>query len=142
MTTASTSLERRGFAPKPLHIMGIAMVVFAVVLGYMGLRESFRPYTTQVNEAVSADRAVQIKGFLGSNGAYDTEGNFTFDFKDETGKMMKVVYAKPKPSNFEQAVSLVVIGHYDTAKSAFFAEDILVQCPSKYQEQGGTPPHS
>ena len=26
-------------------------------------------------------------------------------------------------------------GHYDAAKKAFVAEDMLVKCPSKYQEQ-------
>ena len=51
------------------------------------------------------------------------------------GKVVKVVYAKPKPANFEQAVSIVAIGHYDAAKGAFLADDMLVKCPSKYQEQ-------
>ncbi|HEX5692130.1 MAG TPA: cytochrome c maturation protein CcmE, partial [Roseiflexaceae bacterium] len=78
---------------------------------------------------------VQLAGFLGSTGAYDPNGNFTFDLQDNTGKMVKVVYAKPKPANFEQAVSVVAIGHYDAGKSAFVAEDMLVKCPSKYQEQ-------
>jgi cytochrome c-type biogenesis protein CcmE len=54
--------------------------------------------------------------------------------QDNTGKLVKVVYAKPKPSNFEQAVSVVAIGHYDVQQQAFIADDLLVKCPSKYQE--------
>jgi cytochrome c-type biogenesis protein CcmE len=77
---------------------------------------------------------VQLAGFLGSTGEYDTAGNFTFMLQDETGALVKVVYAQPKPSNFEQAVSIVAIGHYDRASDSFVAEDLLVKCPSKYQE--------
>ena len=58
-----------------------------------------------------------------------------FDLKDTEGKLVKVVYAKAKPANFEQAISIVAIGHYDQASSAFLADDMLVKCPSKYQEQ-------
>ena len=137
MASATGTIERRGFALKPLHLIGLAIILMAIVTGYFGLQSAFRPYTTSVNEAVSSGRSVQLAGFLGSTGAYDADGNFTFDLQDGTGKMVKVVYAKPKPANFEQAVSVVAIGHYDPAQQAFLAEDMLVKCPSKYQEQLG-----
>jgi cytochrome c-type biogenesis protein CcmE len=135
MASATPQLAGRPFPLKPLHMIGIAMIVLSVVLGYLGLTQSFRPYTTSVDEALNSGRSVQLAGFLGSTGSYDVEGNFTFDLQDNTGKMVKVVYAEPKPANFEQAVSIVAIGHYDTARGAFIAEDMLVKCPSKYQEQ-------
>jgi cytochrome c-type biogenesis protein CcmE len=135
MATASPPLPRRSFPLKPLHMIGIAMIALAVVLGYSALTNSFRPYTTSVQEATTSGRSVQLAGFLGSTGAYDAAGNFTFDLQDNTGQMVKVVYSKPKPANFEQAVSIVAIGHYDAANGAFMAEDMLVKCPSKYQEQ-------
>jgi cytochrome c-type biogenesis protein CcmE len=135
MATASSDLGRRSFTLKPLHLIGIAIILLAIVTGYFGLQSAFRPYTTSVTEAVDSGRSVQLAGFLGSTGAYDTNGDFTFDLQDSTGKLVKVVYAKPKPANFEQAVSVVAIGHYDPAKNAFLAEDMLVKCPSKYQEQ-------
>jgi len=120
---------------KPLHLIGIAIILLAIVTGYFGLRSAFRPYTTSVAEAVGSQRSVQLAGFLGSTGGYDQQGNFTFDLQDGTGKMVKVIYPKPKPANFEQAVSVVAIGHYDAGKQAFLADDMLVKCPSKYQEQ-------
>ncbi len=138
MTTIPTEAARRGFAIKPLHLIGAALIVLAVAMGYNGLRSAVRPYTTSVSEAVSSSRSVQLAGFLGSTGAYDADGMFTFDLQDNTGKMVKVVYDKPKPANFEQAVSIVAIGKYDTAKGVFLADDMLVKCPSKYQEQMGT----
>ena len=137
MATAVPPISRRPFALKPLHLIGIAIIVLSIVLGYMGLTRSFRPYTTSIDEATTSGRSVQLAGFLGSTGSYDADGNFTFDLQDGTGKMVKVVYAQPKPANFEQAVSIVAIGHYDASKNAFMAEDMLVKCPSKYQEMQG-----
>jgi cytochrome c-type biogenesis protein CcmE len=135
MATAAPPVGRRPFPLKPLHMIGIAMIVLAIGLGYSSLTQSFRPYTTSVDEATTSGRSVQLAGFLGSTGAYDSDGNFTFDLQDNTGKMVKVVYAQPKPANFEQAVSIVAIGHYDSARGVFMADDMLVKCPSKYQEQ-------
>jgi len=135
MATATGDMERRGFVLKPLHLIGIAIILLAIVTGYFGLRSAFRPYTTSVSEAVDSGRSVQLAGFLGSTGEYDTNGDFTFNLQDGTGKLVKVIYPKPRPANFEQAVSVVAIGHYDASKQAFLADDMLVKCPSKYQEQ-------
>lgn len=139
MATATEAFSPR-FRLKPLHMIGIGMIALAVGLGWFGLRDAFRPYTTSISEAQGSNRSVQLKGFLGSKGSYDTTNNFVFDLQDETGKMMKVVYQKPRPANFEQAISLVVIGRYDSQQQAFLADEMLVQCPSKYQEQAGTHP--
>ncbi|GBC93843.1 Cytochrome c-type biogenesis protein CcmE [bacterium HR15] len=54
----------------------------------------------------------------------------TFEGKDETG-VLKVVYPKGKPNNFEAATQVVVIGDYKNG--IFEARDMLVKCPSKYQ---------
>jgi cytochrome c-type biogenesis protein CcmE len=135
MATATSDIDRRSFVLKPLHLIGIAIILLAIVTGYFGLQSAFRPYTTSVSEAVGSGRSVQLAGFLGSTGEYDTNGNFTFNLQDGTGKLVKVIYPKPRPANFEQAVSVVAIGHYDAGQQAFMAEDMLVKCPSKYQEQ-------
>ena len=128
---------RRGLRLKPLHMIGIAIIIMAIVLGYYGLQSALRPYTTSVSEAISTQRGVQLAGFLvpGEQGRYDTNNDFTFSMQDGTGKVVQVIYPKPRPANFEQAISIVAIGHYDAGKRAFLADDMLVKCPSKYQEQ-------
>lgn len=135
MATISGEVLQRRLRIKPIYVLGIAMIVLALVLGYNGLQQSFRPYTQNINEAITANRSVQLQGFLGSKGAYDQAGKFTFDLQDSTGKVVKVVYSQAKPSNFEQAISIVAIGHYDASQQAFIADELLVKCPSKYQEQ-------
>lgn len=133
---SSTTLQPASRAGlKPLHIIGIAIVVLSIVLGYYGLSASMRPYTTQISEATNSAQGVQLAGFLGSTGEYNEAGKFTFLLQDSTGKKIKIISSEPKPSNFEQAVSIVAIGHYDAKSGDFIAESLLVKCPSKYQEQ-------
>ncbi len=122
---------------KPLHIVGLGIILIAVVYGIFGFQSGFRSYTQSVDEAMAATRSVQLAGFLGSTGEYDAAGRFTFMLQDERGKLIKVISDDPRPANFEQAISIVAIGRYDPAEQAFMADDLLVKCPSKYQEQMG-----
>jgi len=126
------------FTLKPLHMIGIAIILLSIVFGYYGLSASMRPYTTMISEAKDSGRGVQLAGFLGSTGEYNAEGKFTFLLQDSSGQKISVIYSQPKPSNFEQAVSIVAIGNYDVKSGNFIAESLLVKCPSKYQEQINT----
>ncbi|MEI7644855.1 MAG: cytochrome c maturation protein CcmE [Chloroflexales bacterium] len=125
---------RRGFEIKPLHIAGLGIILLAIVYGMFGFKDAFRAYTTSVDEAISSSRSIQLAGFLGSKGEMDAEGRFTFMLQDTSKKLVKVISNQPRPANFEQAISIVAIGHYDGAQQAFLADDLLVKCPSKYQE--------
>jgi cytochrome c-type biogenesis protein CcmE len=60
---------------------------------------------------------------------------FTFYMRDESGAVHKVRYNNPKPANFEEAEQLVVQGR--TQDGVFVADNILVKCPSKYNETKG-----
>lgn len=134
--TKNTAHPRRGFAIKPLHLAGLGIILIAIVYGGFGFKDAFRSYTTSVAEASQTKQHVQLAGFLGSTGEYDADGNWTFLLQDERGDQVKVVSGDPRPANFEQAISIVAIGRYDPAQQAFMADELLVKCPSKYQEQG------
>jgi len=64
MTTASNDFGPPGFALKPLNLIGVAIIVMAIAVGYSGLRTVFRPYTASVSEAIKSERSVQLAGFL------------------------------------------------------------------------------
>lgn len=134
MTTTTQDMPR-SFPIKPLHIVGAAIILVAIVFSASGIKDGFRSYTTSVSEAKQSGRSLQLAGFLGSTGEYDAQGRWTFYLQDENGEQVKVVYNKPRPANFEQATSVVAIGHYDADQGYFVAEDLLVKCPSKYQEE-------
>ncbi len=131
---SATPTAPRGFHVKPLHIAGIGIILLAVIYGVFGFQSGFRSYTQSVDEAIASSRSVQLAGFLGTTGEYDADGRFTFMLQDEDGKLIKIVSDDPRPANFEQAISIVAIGRYDQGEQAFLADDLLVKCPSKYQE--------
>jgi cytochrome c-type biogenesis protein CcmE len=85
------------------------------------------------SEARAAKGNVQVMGeILTEQTSYNTEmGFFSFFITDANGDQMKVVYHGTKPGNFDQAESVVCIGRYE--QDAFYADKLLIKCPSKYQ---------
>ncbi len=134
-TTDITPTVKRGLSIKPLHLAGIGIIVLAILFGVSGFQEAFRSYTTSISEARASGKSVQLAGYLGNTGEYDAEGRWTFLFEDSTGEQITVVFEGARPANFEHATSIVAIGHYDKSHNIFAAEDLLVKCPSKYQEE-------
>jgi cytochrome c-type biogenesis protein CcmE len=60
--------------------------------------------------------------------------HLTFEIEDETG-VLPISYHGPQPDMLVDAVEAVAIGKYDPAAGAFEAEELLMKCPSKYEEQ-------
>ena len=62
------------------------------------------------------------------------ELHLTFEIEDETG-MLPVSYHGPQPDMLLDAVEAVAVGKYDPAAQVFEAEELLMKCPSKYEEK-------
>jgi cytochrome c-type biogenesis protein CcmE len=62
------------------------------------------------------------------------ELHLTFEIQDETGQLA-ISYYGPQPDMLVDAVEAVVIGKYDPSDQVFAAEDLLMKCPSKYEEK-------
>jgi len=60
--------------------------------------------------------------------------HLTFEIEDETGNLA-ISYHGPQPDMLVDAVEAVVVGKYDPANQVFEAEDLLMKCPSKYEEK-------
>lgn len=58
----------------------------------------------------------------------------TFAIEDETGQLA-IAYHGPQPDMLVDAVEAVAIGKYDPAEGVFQAEELLMKCPSKYEEK-------
>jgi len=118
-------------------ILGLAaMIGFGALLfvnfgsqvgGYMNFEQATRTgATAHVVGTWAEDRPTH----------YDRAQNvFTFYMRDEDGSVRKVRYNNPKPANFEEAEEVVVEGR--TQDGTFVAENILVKCPSKYNDAQG-----
>lgn len=118
---------------KPIQWMMLGIIATALGFGGWSLRGSLARSVT-IAEARETRGTVQVFGFLNSTGAYDSENNWTFDIQDSDGQTLKVVHAT-KPGNFEDAISVAATGRYNAETGLFEAEQLLVKCPSKYQEQ-------
>ncbi len=46
---------------------------------------------------------------------------------------LTVVYPQPKPENFDNATSVEAVGQY--RNGVFYASNLLVKCPSKYNDK-------
>ncbi len=133
MSDLDMSQSRPFLGLKPLHWIGLGLIGLAIWLGIGALGSSLTPYVN-VAEAKASARAVQVMGYPQGGSTYD-EGVFRFTMKDELGQPIEVVSSQPKPGNFEQAISVVAIGSFDSSRNVFVADDLLVKCPSKYQEE-------
>jgi cytochrome c-type biogenesis protein CcmE len=58
---------------------------------------------------------------------------FSFTAVDKQGKKSKVYYNQPKPQDFERSEEITMKGF--ATDTAFIAQEILMKCPSKYNEQ-------
>jgi len=117
--------------------IGLAMVLLAVAVGFgvTSFRKTMTPYISFA-EARNARGMVQVNGVL-ANKDYvlkQDEQYLKFDLKDAKGEVMNVEYRGVIPGNFDQATSIVAIGHYRDGR--FDADQLLVKCPSKYQAEG------
>lgn len=118
---------------KPVQWMMLGIIGLALGFGGWSLRGSLARSVT-IQEAKHASGTVQVFGYLHSKGAYDAENNWTFDIQGHDGATIKVLYPT-KPGNFDDAISVAATGRYNAQKDIFEADQLLVKCPSKYQEQ-------
>ncbi len=61
-----------------------------------------------------------------------------FAMVDKEGKKVKVIYPGPKPQDFEKSEEIVVTGYWDGEKEIFYAQKVLLKCPSKYIDENAS----
>lgn len=88
-------------------------------------------------DALNGQR-VRIAGTLAREKpmTYDPSVNaeeFSFYMKDSEGETKQVILDQAKPQEFERSETIVVTGYLKD--DIFYADDILVKCPSKYKNE-------
>ncbi len=120
----------------------IGGVVVAVVIGLLiavSFSGSTSDYLTIAQvKARPADptRAVRVAGEIVPESInYNTaELHLTFTIRDDTGRL-NISYHGPQPDMLVDAVEAVAIGHYNPETETFEADELLMKCPSKYEEK-------
>jgi cytochrome c-type biogenesis protein CcmE len=115
-------------------VLAVALLVIAVAIGITSFKKSVTPYISFA-EARQAQGLVQVNGLLADKKYVlkSQEQFLSFRLKDSKGEILPVEYRGVVPGNFDQATSIVAIGHYKDG--TFAAEQLLVKCPSKYQAE-------
>ena len=117
------------------YLLGTVLLLAFAGFSLSSFKETLTPYV-DYKQARDLDRVVQVAGALekGSSKYVDTQDFLYFTLKDpESQETMRVRYKGLKPANFEDAISIVAIGHFDAEAKEFEANKLLVKCPSKYQ---------
>lgn len=113
--------------------LAVAGAAVFIALGIYSFKKSLTPYVPFA-EARKTPGVVQVAGTLVKDSSRYTEVDKSLHFilqeKDGTDTF-EVVYSGAKPTNFEDATSIVAIGTFDG--KVFTARQLLVKCPSKYQ---------
>lgn len=126
-------LSGRTLGLKPVQWLMIGIIALALGVGAWSMQGSLAR-AVSIPEARQASGTVQVFGYLNSKGAYDAQNNWTFDIQGQDGSTLKVVH-RIKPGNFDDAISVSATGRYNAETGMFEADQLLVKCPSKYQEQ-------
>ncbi len=121
---------------KKTHL--IALLVIAVAIGV--ILTSVAGSSTYANFTQAFEKPGQkytVVGWLDHSREIISEPlSCTFYIKDKNDVVKKVVYNQPKPRDFERSESIVLTG---TAEGdVFFASEISLKCPSKYNDVGNT----
>lgn len=115
-------------------IFGLVLMVGFTGLLFLNFGEQVGGYMDFSQASENGSRAHVVGQWVESRQFnYNADRNlFSFYMKDNKGQVEQVVYANPKPANFEDAEKLVVEGQMQDG--VFVAEHILVKCPSKYND--------
>ena len=119
---------------KKIHIVGIVVIAVAIGVIFTSLKSS-ATYADFAEAAANPDNEYHVVGKLDKNQpqVYDPKINpdeFSFSMVDNKGVERKVVLSKSKPQDFERSEQIVLIGKMKGEE--FHANDILMKCPSKY----------
>jgi cytochrome c-type biogenesis protein CcmE len=129
-------LYYKPFDLKKSHIIILFLIAISIGLfaSRMGNVDSYACFDDAAKEE---GKSLQVIGTFpeDKNIAYDPQADansFSFNMKDRCGAVHKVVCYDDMPMDFERSDEIVLTG--SMKEDIFYAEDMLVKCPSKYQE--------
>ncbi len=121
---------------KKIHILGIVVIAVAIGVIFTSLQSS-ATYSDFAEATSNPDTEYHVVGKLDKTVPvqYDPKINAdecSFMMKDNKGIEKRVVLHKSVPQDFQKSEQIVLIGKMQGAE--FHANDILMKCPSKYND--------
>jgi len=124
-------------AMRPKTIVGLVLIVAFTSMLFLNFGQQVGGYMNFAEAEASGTKAHVVGMWIDEDQfRYDAANNvFSFQMEDEVGNVRMVRYFNPKPANFEDAEKVVIDGYAEG--DHFVAENILVKCPSKYNDASG-----
>ncbi len=122
-----------------LLIIAVCVTIIVATAGDASVYVSFKEARTLADGG--QDKKVHVVGALKKTTEGEIVGlepsqnklSFSFVMLDKNQQEQKVYYQEPMPADFTRSEQVVVIGSYHD--NIFVADEILMKCPSKYQEK-------
>ena len=130
---------------KKTHIIGLVVIAVAlmIIISTAGDASTYVSFNEAQEMAEKGNNnKIHVVGKLKK----DHDGNvvnvetspdnrsFRFALIDENNNEQMVYHPNPMPTDFLRSEQVVVVGAYNDDR--FVADKILLECPSKYQEEG------
>ena len=120
------------------HIIGIVLIAVAIgtILTTLSSSSTYASFK-EADEHTRSEYHVVGKLNKEKPTVYNPEKDanaFIFYMVDNKGTEKRVVLKKAKPQDFERSEQLVIIGKSAGENQDFVASDILMKCPSKYND--------
>lgn len=132
---------------KKTHIIALVVIAVAVamIISTVGDASTYSDFSEARKMAENGKTSsVHVVGELKKDGTGQITGmryepaidpnRFEFVMIDSLQNESKVVLNKPKPQDMEKSEKVVVVGSMNLDKDVFEAEQILLKCPSKYND--------
>jgi cytochrome c-type biogenesis protein CcmE len=121
---------------KKVHILGILVIAVAIGVIFVSLKNT-STYADFAEAMSNPGKEYHVVGKLDKSQplVYEPGINpdeFVFSMTDNKGVVKQVVLHKSKPQDFEKSEQIVLIGKMQG--NNFHANDILMKCPSKYND--------
>ncbi len=122
--------------------LGAALIVVAVAIGFLIYKEATQSSTfymsvNQAEQSRTNNQTITVNGnIVGKTIAWDEKSQLLrFSIWDKPGeKMLPVVFHGTKPDEFSSGWPVIVTGHLAPA-GTFYANQLLIKCPSKYSSE-------
>lgn len=133
---------------KKSHIiaLGVIAIAVAIIISSVGDASTYASFKEAKELADAGDaKAIHVVGELKKNTSGEMQGmvyeptidpnRFEFRMIDSLQNEALVVYNQPKPQDMDKSEKVVVVGKMDAKTEVFYADQILLKCPSKYNNQ-------
>ncbi len=122
---------------KRSHIIALVLIAVAMTAFIATLADS-STFVDLAQAKARPGKEFKVKGYLDKAAPVEYEpiidANLTtFTLIDDNGERCRVRLAKAKPYDFERSESIVLTGRVNE-QGEFEARDMLMKCPSKYNE--------